>query len=73
MDRMQLYNQFKLLKIVDYVGNKSLKFIGIGHVTEAGAQEHFKATRDGAYETVSFATQLKCCIGLHTWQQTERG
>ena len=48
MDRMQLGSQLELSKIADHVGNKSLKVIGIGHVTEAGAQGHLKAIRDGA-------------------------
>jgi hypothetical protein len=66
MDRMQLDNQFELLKIVDHVGNESLKFIGIGHVTEAGAQGHLKAIRDGADETVGFESLLKCCTHMST-------
>ena len=50
MDRIQLDNQFELLKIVDHVGNKSLEFIG--HVTEAGTQGHMKYIRDGTVTNI---------------------
>jgi uncharacterized protein YnzC (UPF0291/DUF896 family) len=66
MDRVQMDNQFQLVKIIDQKGNESTKFIGIGHVTEPGAEGHLKAIKEGANETVGFDFLINSITHLST-------
>ena len=66
MDRMQVDSEFELLKIINSDGSESLKYIGVGQVTEPGAQGHFSAIKRAADDTVGFSEVLKVVSHIST-------
>ena len=66
MDKMQRDHQYMLLNVVDENGERDLKFIGIGHVTDPGATRHLAALKLGANDTVGFDEVMKVITHLST-------
>ena len=66
MDKTQKDNEFMLLNVIKENGERDLKFIGIGHVTEPGAIGHLAALKKGASDTVGFEKILKIINHLST-------
>ena len=52
MDNMQKDHEYMLLNVIKENGERDLKFIGIGYVTEPGAAGHLAAIKSGASDTV---------------------
>ena len=66
MDNMQKDHEYMLLNVIKENGERDLKFIGIGYVTEPGAAGHLTAIKSGANDTVGFDQLLKVVSHLST-------
>ena len=66
MDNMQKDHEYMLLNVIKENGERNLKFIGIGYVTEPGAAGHLAAIKSGASDTVGFDQLLKVVSHLST-------
>ena len=66
MDKMQKDHEYMLLNIIKENGERKLRIIGIGYVTEPGAIGHLAALAAGASDTVGFDKILKVINHLST-------